>query len=60
MPSMPPTIIPDGTTGRFGEELVYKELVARFGKDRVLWLNEGGETYHEYDFEILNQNRTVF
>lgn len=59
IPSTPPTIIPDGTTGRFGEELVYKELVARFGKDRVLWLNEGGETYHEYDFEILNQKRTV-
>jgi hypothetical protein len=60
MPSTPPeSLIPDGSTGRFGEEHVYKELVAKFGESRVNWLNKGGESYREYDFEILNQNNQV-
>lgn len=59
MPSVPPDITPDGSTGRFGEELVYKELVAKFGENRVNWLNKGGETYKEYDFEILGRNNEV-
>jgi hypothetical protein len=60
MPSAPPeSLLPDGSTGRFGEELVYKELVAKFGESRVNWLNKGGETYKEYDFEILGRNNEV-
>jgi hypothetical protein len=60
MPSAPPeSLQPDGRTGRFGEELVYKELVAKFGESRVNWLNQGGETYKEYDFEILSRNNEV-
>jgi len=59
MPSALPDITPDGSTGRFGEELVCKELVAEFGESRVNWLNEGGETYKEYDFEILGRNNEV-
>jgi len=60
MPSSPPeSLLPDGSTGRFGEELVYKELVAKFGESRVNWLNKGGETYKEYDFEILGRNNEV-
>jgi hypothetical protein len=60
MPSAPPeSLLPDGSTGRFGEELVYKELVAKFGESRVNWLNKGGETYKEYDFEILSRNNEI-
>lgn len=60
MPSAPPEgLLPDGSTGRFGEEFVYRELVAMFGESRVNWLNKGGESYREYDFEILNQNNQV-
>ncbi|MEZ4986728.1 MAG: DUF3883 domain-containing protein [Saprospiraceae bacterium] len=60
MPSTPPeSLLPDGSTGRFGEELVYKELIAKFGENRVNWLNKGGETYKEYDFEILGRNNEV-
>lgn len=60
MPSAPPeSLLPDGSTGRFGEELVYKELVAKFGEIKVNWLNKGGETYKEYDFEILGRNNEV-
>jgi Domain of unknown function (DUF3883) len=55
----PETLKPDGDTGRFGEELVYRELVQKFGKNRVKWLNEGGETYSKYDFEILNSNNSI-
>ena len=47
------------STGRLGEEFVYRDLVSKFGKERVIWLNEGGETYHEYDFEILNHDGNV-
>lgn len=60
MPPAPPEgLKPDGSTGLFGEEMVYKELVAKFGEIRVNWLNKGGESYREYDFEILNQNNQV-
>lgn len=60
MPPAPPEgLKPDGSTGLFGEEMVYKELVAKFGESRVNWLNKGGESYREYDFEILNQNNQV-
>lgn len=60
MPSAPPdSLLPDGSTGRFGEEFVYKELVKKFGENRVNWLNKGGETYKEYDFEILGRNNEV-
>lgn len=60
MPSAPPeSLLPDGSTGRFGEELVYNELVAKFGESRVNWLNKGGETYKEYDFEILGKSNVV-
>ena len=55
----PESLKPDGSTGRFGEEFVYKELVEMFGESRVNWLNEGGESYREYDFEIFNQNNQV-
>ena len=55
MPSAPPEgLLPDGSTGKFGEELVYKELVAKFGESRVNWLNKGGESYKAYDFEIIS------
>lgn len=57
---MPPdTLFPDGSTGRFGEELVFKELAQKFGKEHVRWLNEGGESYGAYDFEILNREKEV-
>ncbi len=60
MPPAPPEgLKPDGSTGLFGEEIVYKELVAKFGESRVNWLNKGGESYREYDFEILNQSNQV-
>ena len=55
----PETLKPDGDTGRIGEELVYRELVQKFGKNRVNWLNEGGETYNKYDFEILNSQNSI-
>lgn len=57
---MPPeSLLPDGSTGRFGEELVFKELIQMFGIEHVRWMNEGGETYGTYDFEILNGNKEV-
>lgn len=61
MPSAPPeSISPDWHTGRFGEELVYQELVAKFGESRVNWMNKGGESYREYDFEIYNNNQILY
>ena len=47
-------------TGRFGEEFVYQDLVTKFGKDRVIWLNEVTESFEHYDFKILNKsNREI-
>jgi len=45
--------------GDWGEKIVYRDLVSKFGGDRVLWLNEGGESFQNHDFEILSRNNEV-
>ena len=39
-----------------GEEFVYRKLVAKYGGDRVVWMNEEKEGRHPYDFKILEEN----
>ena len=43
--------------GDWGENLVYSDLVSKFGKDRICWLNECGESFKNHDFEILAENK---
>ena len=42
--------------GLRGEEFVYHKLLAKFGSDRVLWMNETGEGRLPYDFKILEED----
>ena len=39
-----------------GEEFVYRKLVAKYGSDRVVWMNEEGEDRNPYDFKVLEEN----
>ncbi|PZO09356.1 MAG: hypothetical protein DCF25_21685 [Leptolyngbya foveolarum] len=38
-----------------GEEFVYCKLLAKFGSDRVQWMNEHGEGRFPYDFKVLEE-----
>ena len=42
--------------GLRGEEFVHHKLVAKFGSDRVQWMNENGEGRFPYDFKVLEEN----
>lgn len=42
--------------GLRGEEFVHHKLVAKFGSDRVQWMNEDGEGRFPYDFKILEED----
>lgn len=42
--------------GLRGEEFVYHKLVAKFGSDRVQWMNKDGEGRSPYDFKVLEEN----
>lgn len=54
----PPPITPNEDTGRLGEQLVYQDLIDKFGIDRVIWLNEGGESFQPYDFKVIELDGT--
>lgn len=42
--------------GLRGEEFVHHKLVAKFGSDRVQWMNEDGEGRFPYDFKVLEED----
>ena len=42
--------------GLQGEKFVHHKLVARFGRDRVQWMNEDGEGRFPYDFKVLEED----
>lgn len=42
--------------GLRGEEFVHHKLVAKFGSDRVQWMNKDGEGRFPYDFKVLEED----
>jgi hypothetical protein len=38
--------------GKAGEKFIYQLLIEEFGRERVEWLNENGESGEAYDFKI--------
>ncbi|MGC1306567.1 MAG: DUF3883 domain-containing protein [Phormidesmis sp.] len=42
--------------GLRGEEFVHHKLVAKFGSDRVQWMNEDKEERFPYDFKVLEED----
>ncbi|PZO53367.1 MAG: hypothetical protein DCF15_12695, partial [Phormidesmis priestleyi] len=42
--------------GLRGEEFVHHKLVAKFGSERVQWMNEDGEGRFPYDFKVLEED----
>lgn len=54
-----PTILPDeeyfqGISFE-SEKYVYEELCTQYGKERVMWMNQNGESYSYYDFKVLDE-----